>query len=133
MCPALSDPSVNPEMKESVVVRRSRRSNGMPRRGAVERGCFGAVGWGVGSDSGIVVVCSGGNAMVMRCSAQVGGRDGVVRFGDVRFAEGGAEVLAAAIVWAARKGISQAADLILAICDAKLGIRKRPMERVLPR
>lgn len=38
ICPEFIEPSVNPEMKDSAVVKRSRRSKGMPRRGAVDGG-----------------------------------------------------------------------------------------------
>ena len=43
MWPALREPSVKPERKESVVVRRRRRSKGMSSRGEVESGFAGGV------------------------------------------------------------------------------------------
>jgi hypothetical protein len=44
MCPALREPRVKPERKERDVVRRRRRSKGMPRRGAEDWGGVGRGG-----------------------------------------------------------------------------------------
>lgn len=57
--PVLRDPRVNPDVKDSAVVSRRRRSKGMPRRGAVE----GGFAMGLGSDG-----------VVEGCGRSVGGR-----------------------------------------------------------